>query len=68
MDLIESFDQEKKGYFYFLFQGQVNVPAKILLNKLYHGIEEMPSWNPAVIESKILKVSANKNTKFNLLN
>lgn len=61
MDLIESFDQDiKMDISIFLFQGQVNVPAKILLNKLYHGIEEMPSWNPAVIESKILKVSANK--------
>lgn len=59
MDLIESFDHGKKMIiFIFLIQGQVNVPAKILLNKLYHGIEEMPSWNPAVIESKILKVSA----------
>lgn len=61
MDLIESFGQDKKMIIsIFLFQGQVNVPAKILLNKLYHDIEEMPSWNPAVIESKILKVSANK--------
>lgn len=38
------------------FQGQINLPAKVLLEKLYYGTEYMPSWNPTVIESKILKV------------
>lgn len=35
----------------------MNLPAKTLLHKLYYGIDKMPSWNPTVIEAKILKVS-----------
>lgn len=43
------------------FQGQINLPAKTLLHKLYNGIDEMPRWNPTVLEAKILKVNIDSN-------
>lgn len=55
-DRIQSIQRKRFGKIYRL-TGQVNVSAKVLLQKLYHGIEEMPSWNPTVLESKVLKVS-----------
>lgn len=39
-----------------IIKGQVNLPAKILMEKVYYGKENMPSWNPTLMESKILKV------------
>lgn len=39
------------------FQGQINLPARTLLHKLYNGIDEMPTWNPTILEARILKVS-----------
>lgn len=39
-----------------IIKGQMNLPAKILMERLYYGIENMPSWNPTLMESKILKV------------
>lgn len=33
----------------------MNLPAKELFRKLYFGIDQMPSWNPTVIEAKIIK-------------
>lgn len=35
----------------------MNLPAKTLLHKLYYGIEEMPKWNPTVLEARVIKVS-----------
>lgn len=40
----------------------MNVPAKTLWHKLYFGIDEMPSWNPTVLEAKILKASNKENS------
>lgn len=39
-----------------LSQGQVKVPAKELFRKLYFGIDEMPLWNPTVLEATVIKV------------
>lgn len=49
-----------KNIFYFELQAQMNVSAKVLWQKLYFGIEEMPTWNPTVLEAKILKASSNE--------
>lgn len=37
--------------------GKVNYPAKLLLHDLFYGIENVPKWNPTLLESKIIKVS-----------
>lgn len=35
----------------FLFQALLDVPAKYLLDELFYKIENLPKWNPAVLES-----------------
>lgn len=41
----------------FCLTAKVNLPAATLLMQLFDKIEEMPLWNPTVIESKRLKVT-----------
>lgn len=46
-----------KGPKLFRLTAKVNLPASMLLNQLFDLIEEMPSWNPTVIESHRLEVA-----------
>ncbi|XP_034243546.1 steroidogenic acute regulatory protein-like [Thrips palmi] len=45
-----------KGPKVFRLTAKVHLPATLLLNKLFDHIEEMPIWNPTVIESQRLEV------------
>lgn len=40
----------------YKLRGKVNYPARKLLHELYYNIENVPSWNPTLLESKIIKV------------
>ncbi|XP_031627447.1 steroidogenic acute regulatory protein-like [Contarinia nasturtii] len=53
-DRIQSTNRKKFGKIYRL-TGQMNLSAKKLLRTLYYGIEEMPTWNPTVLQARILK-------------
>lgn len=41
----------------YKLRGRVNYPPKKLLHELYYNIEEVPSWNPTLLESRVIKVS-----------
>lgn len=45
-----------KGPKVFRLTAKIHLPASLLLSKLFDHIEEMPSWNPTVIESQRLEV------------
>lgn len=49
-----------KGPKVFRLTAKVHLPAKLLLNQLFDHIEEMPSWNPTVIESERLEIIDNQ--------
>ncbi|XP_055303522.1 steroidogenic acute regulatory protein-like [Sitodiplosis mosellana] len=53
-DKIQSIQRKKFGKIYRL-TAQMNLPAKTLLHKLYYGIDGIPTWNPTVLEARILK-------------
>lgn len=53
-DTIQSCPQEKVGKVYKL-TGKIHYPAKKLLQELYYKIEEVPNWNPTLLESKIIR-------------
>jgi len=36
---------------------KVNYPPKKLLKELYYKIEDVPKWNPTLLQSKIIRVS-----------
>lgn len=38
-------------------KGQVNMSASGLFRRLYNGMEEVPSWNPTVLQARVLRVS-----------
>lgn len=39
-----------------LLQARLNSSAEVLLEELFYRIENVPKWNPTLLESKILKV------------
>lgn len=51
----------KGGSKVFRLTAKVHIPAQDLLNQLFDLIEEMPSWNPTVIESQRLQVFVSAN-------
>ncbi|XP_055609890.1 steroidogenic acute regulatory protein-like [Uranotaenia lowii] len=53
-DTIQSCQQDKVGKIYKL-TAKINFPAKRLLQELYYKIEEVPNWNPTLLESKIIR-------------
>ncbi|XP_055626709.1 steroidogenic acute regulatory protein-like isoform X2 [Toxorhynchites rutilus septentrionalis] len=53
-DTIQSYTQDKLGKIYKL-TGKVHYPAKKLLQELYYKIEDVPNWNPTLLESKIIR-------------
>ena len=50
-----------KGPKVFRLTAKIHLPASLLLSKLFDHIEEMPSWNPTVIESQRLEVIIGNN-------
>lgn len=53
-DTIQSCTKDKVGKIYKL-TGKIHYPAKKLLQELYYKIEEVPRWNPTLLESKIIR-------------
>lgn len=39
-----------------MLQGIVEVPAEFLYKEMTDGLEQMSSWNPTILECKVLKV------------
>lgn len=48
-----------KFVFFFIFQARIHFPAKKLLEHLFYKIEDIPKWNPTILESKIIRVRVN---------
>jgi StAR-related lipid transfer protein 3 len=40
----------------YKLRAKVNYPAKKLLQDLFNNIEEVPKWNPTLLESRVIKV------------
>lgn len=40
----------------YKLRAKVNYPPKKLLHELFYKIEDVPQWNPTLLESKIIKV------------
>lgn len=53
-DTIQSCTQDNVGKIYKL-TAKIHYPAKKLLQELYYKIEEVPRWNPTLLESKIIR-------------
>lgn len=43
----------------FYFKARIHFPAKKLLEHLFYKIEDIPKWNPTILESKIIRVRDN---------
>jgi hypothetical protein len=43
----------------YKLRAKVKYPAQRLLYELFYNIEDVPTWNPTLLESKIIKVSFN---------
>lgn len=55
-DTIHSTQRDKIGKIYKL-TARLKYPAKALMEELFYRIEDVPKWNPALLESKIVRVS-----------
>ncbi|BFG06043.1 steroidogenic acute regulatory protein-like [Drosophila madeirensis] len=53
-DTIHSMQREKIGKIYKL-TARIKYPAKALMEDLFYRIEDCPKWNPALLESKIVR-------------
>ncbi|XP_053677466.1 steroidogenic acute regulatory protein-like [Anopheles nili] len=53
-DTIQSCQHEKVGKVYKL-TAKIHYPARKLLQELFYKIEEVPKWNPTLLESKIIR-------------
>ncbi|CAD7078058.1 unnamed protein product [Hermetia illucens] len=53
-DTISSTSREKLGKIYRL-TGRIKYPAKLLLEELFYKIEDVPKWNPTLLESKVVR-------------
>lgn len=53
-DTIQSTQRDKLGKV-FRLTARIHFPAKKLLEHLFYKIEEIPKWNPTILESKIIK-------------
>lgn len=40
-----------------MFQARLKYPAKVLMEELFYRIEDVPKWNPTLLESRIVRVS-----------
>jgi len=39
------------------FQALIKYPAKSLLEEFFYKVDDVPKWNPTVIESKLIRVT-----------
>lgn len=53
-DRIQSIQRKKIGKIYRL-TAQINLSASELFRRLYNGMEDVPSWNPTVLEARVLR-------------
>uniref|UniRef100_A0A182JX42 START domain-containing protein n=1 Tax=Anopheles christyi TaxID=43041 RepID=A0A182JX42_9DIPT len=53
-DTIQSCQQDKIGKIYKL-TAKIHYPARKLLQELFYKIEDVPKWNPTLLESKIIR-------------
>uniref|UniRef100_A0A336ML17 CSON003305 protein n=1 Tax=Culicoides sonorensis TaxID=179676 RepID=A0A336ML17_CULSO len=53
-DTIKSTHKDRIGKV-FKLTGTVKYPAKLLLKELFYNIEHVPTWNPTLLESKIVR-------------
>ncbi|XP_017837333.1 steroidogenic acute regulatory protein-like isoform X2 [Drosophila busckii] len=53
-DTIQSMQREKIGKIYKL-TARLKYAAKALMEELFYRIEDVPKWNPALLESKIVR-------------
>lgn len=53
-DTIQSIQREKLGKIYRL-TGRIKYNAKALLEELFYRIEDVPKWNPTLLESKVIR-------------
>ncbi|KAJ6641331.1 Steroidogenic acute regulatory protein-like [Pseudolycoriella hygida] len=53
-DTIKSTQRDKLGKV-FRLTARIHFPAKKLLEHLFYKIEDIPKWNPTILESKIIK-------------
>ncbi|XP_016930441.2 steroidogenic acute regulatory protein-like [Drosophila suzukii] len=53
-DTIHTTQREKVGKIYKL-TARIKYPAKALMEDLFYRIEDCPKWNPALLESKIVR-------------
>lgn len=64
-DTIQSVHRDKIGKVYRL-TGRIRFPAKKLLHELFYKIEEVPTWNPTLLESKIVhKINTHTDIAYN---
>jgi hypothetical protein len=51
----------------YKLSGKVNYPPKKLLQELFYNIENFPSWNPTLLESKIIrKIDSNTDIAYSV--
>lgn len=43
--------------YFFIQQGTVDIPPKVLYDELDRNIEHVPTWNPTLLECRTLKVN-----------
>jgi len=53
--------QSEEGRKIFKLTGQLDIPARILLEEVFYKVEDQPLWNPLTTECKIIK-SLDRNT------
>lgn len=53
--------QSEEGRKVFKLTGQLDIPARILLEEIFYRMEDQPLWNPLTTECKIVK-SVDRNT------
>jgi len=53
--------QSEEGRKIFKLTGQLDIPARILLEEVFYRVEGQPTWNPLTTECKIVK-SLDRNT------
>ncbi|XP_030375466.1 steroidogenic acute regulatory protein-like [Scaptodrosophila lebanonensis] len=53
-DTIHSTQRDKIGKI-FKLTGRIKYPAKALMEELFYRIEDVPKWNPTLLESKIVR-------------
>ena len=54
--IINSFKFFRLDFSKFFFQATIEIPPKLLYDELNRNIENVPKWNPTLLECRTLKV------------